>query len=90
MIRQMRFIVALGLLAWPLSAHAQQPTNVPRVGVLSDETASRGTIFDLIADGLRRLGWVEGQNIAFERRYADENEKAFRASPPSWSTFSQM
>ena len=76
MIRQTRFIVALALIAWSLSAQAQQPTKVPQVAVMSDETASRGTIFDLIADGLRRLGWVEGQNITFERRYAEGNEKA--------------
>jgi len=44
---------------------------VPRIGILSDETPSLGTTFGLIADGLRSLGYVEGQNIAFERRYAE-------------------
>jgi len=67
--------LALGLFAWSLSAQPQQPARVPRVGVLSDETPSLGTSFDLIADGLRSLGWVEGQNIAFERRYAEGKEE---------------
>src|SRR6266851_107172 len=76
-IGQVRLVVALalGLFAWPLSADAQQPVGVPRVGVLSDESPSPGTIFEQIADGLRTLGWVEGQNIAFERRYSEGNEE---------------
>jgi putative ABC transport system substrate-binding protein len=74
---QIRFIVAiaLGLFGWPLSADPQQPTRVPRVGVLSDETPSPGTIFDVIAGGLQSLGYVEGQNITFERRYSEGNEQ---------------
>jgi putative tryptophan/tyrosine transport system substrate-binding protein len=72
-IGRTRLIVALtlGLLGWSLSVDAQQPKKVPRIGILSDETPSLGTTFGLIADGLRSLGYVEGQNIAFERRYAE-------------------
>jgi putative ABC transport system substrate-binding protein len=40
---------------------------------LSDESPALGTrIFGLLTTGLRDLGWVEGQNITFERRYAAE------------------
>jgi putative ABC transport system substrate-binding protein len=67
--------LALGLFAWPLSADAQQLTRTPRVGVLSDVTPSLGTILDPVTDDLRSLGWVEGQNIAFERRYSEGNEE---------------
>jgi putative ABC transport system substrate-binding protein len=72
-IGQIRLIVAfaLGLCAWSVSADAQQPTRIPRVGVLSDETRSRA--FEPFAQGLREFGYSEGQNIAFERRYAEEN-----------------
>ncbi len=72
-VGQIRLIVALalGLCAWSVSADAQQLTRIPRVGVLSDETRSRA--FEPFAQGLRDFGYIEGQNIAFERRYAEEN-----------------
>jgi putative tryptophan/tyrosine transport system substrate-binding protein len=65
-------VLALVLFAWSSSADAQQPTSVPRVGILSDESASLGErSFEPFAQGLRDLGYIEGQNIAFERRYAE-------------------
>jgi ABC-type uncharacterized transport system substrate-binding protein len=54
---------ALLLLAAPLAAKAQQVGKVARVGILSPITSTG----DL---GLRELGWVEGRNLAFERRDA--------------------
>ncbi len=77
-IGQVRLVVALalGLFACSLSAGAQQPTRVPRVGVLSDEGPLLGaTTFEPFAQGLRDLGYIEGQNIAFERRYAAEKNE---------------
>jgi putative ABC transport system substrate-binding protein len=65
--------IAVALFVCTLPANAQQPTRIPRVGILSDETPSLGTSFELIADGLRRLGYVEGKNIAFEPRHAAGN-----------------
>ena len=66
--------VSLGLFAWSPLANAQPSTKVPRVGILSDETpALAAKLFEPpLAEGLRDLGWVEAQNIAFERRYAAE------------------
>jgi ABC-type uncharacterized transport system substrate-binding protein len=58
---------------WPLAARAQQP-KVPRLGwlVTGSPTSHR---FSLAAfrDGLRELGYVEGQNIAIEFRWAEGN-----------------
>ena len=74
----MRLVVALalGLLAWPLSTDAQQPTRVPRVGILSDEGALLAAkSVEPFAQGMRNLGWVEGQNLAFERRSSEGNDK---------------
>jgi putative ABC transport system substrate-binding protein len=69
-----RLVVALAIFGWSLAAHAQQPVKVPRIGILSDETPSQAKFFEpAFAAGLRDLGWIEGQNIAFERRYAAEN-----------------
>lgn len=53
-------------IAWPLAAHAQQPANVPTVGWLVFE-ASEGGLAGF-RQGLRELGYVEGQNIAIVAR----------------------
>jgi putative tryptophan/tyrosine transport system substrate-binding protein len=64
---------ALSLFAWSLSAGAQQPTKVPHIGILSDESpVLAAKSLQPFAQGLRDLGYIEGQNIAFERRYAEE------------------
>ncbi len=50
--------------AWPLATHAQQAApNIPRIGILALSTA-RGV--EEVQQGLRELGYIEGQNIAFE------------------------
>jgi putative tryptophan/tyrosine transport system substrate-binding protein len=68
--------LAGGLLAVPLAAEAQPPTNVPRVGYLSDESSSLGSAsFEFIAQGLRGLGYQVGRNIVFEHRYAEGKTK---------------
>jgi putative ABC transport system substrate-binding protein len=64
-------VLTFGLLAWSLSAHAQQPAKVPIIGILSDETPTLAAkSFEPFGQGLRDLGWVEGQNVTIERRYA--------------------
>jgi putative tryptophan/tyrosine transport system substrate-binding protein len=66
----------LGLFGWWLPASAQQPAKVPRIAILSDETSSLAVkFFEPFAQGLRDLGWVEGQNITFERRYGEGENK---------------
>jgi putative ABC transport system substrate-binding protein len=60
------------LLALCWSAHAQQPKKVPRIGYLSAQDPAReSTRSEAIRLGLRNLGYIEGQNIAIEYRYAD-------------------
>jgi putative tryptophan/tyrosine transport system substrate-binding protein len=66
------FALSAMLLALCASAEAQQPTKVPLIGYLSSvdpATDSAGT--EGIRLALRRLGYIEGQNIAFEYRYAE-------------------
>jgi len=62
-----------GLLAAPRAAHAQPAARVYRVGTLSNGKTRTDAEFrqDHWALALRDLGWVEGENVAFERRYAD-------------------
>ena len=72
--------LALGamLLALGFSAKAQQPKKVPRIGYLSGvdpaRESARAEAFRL---ALRELGYVEGQNIAIEYRYAEGKRDRF-------------
>src|SRR5262244_1672911 len=53
-------------------AEAQQPRKVPRIGYLSNtDPASDSPRFEAIRLALRELGYLEGQNIASEYRYAE-------------------
>ena len=66
-------VLAVSLLAAPLDADAQQAGKVPRIGFLSLTSPSdRPPLFDAFRQGLRELGWIEGQNIVIDYRYADD------------------
>ena len=53
-------------------AEAQQPKKVSRIGYLSSGTAAgESTRSDAIRLALRELGYIEGQKIAIESRYAE-------------------
>jgi putative ABC transport system substrate-binding protein len=67
-------MVAGGLLAAPLAAEAQQAGKVYRIVGLWTNPSPQ--MEDVLWQGLRELGWVEGQNFLFERRYAEgRNER---------------
>jgi putative ABC transport system substrate-binding protein len=60
------------LFAQSLSAQAQEPKKIPRMGYLSAfNTADESARAEGIRLALRERGYIEGQNIAFEYRYAD-------------------
>ena len=65
-------ILALSILAAPLSADAQQPAKVVRIGFLNPATpAATAHFLEAFRQALRELGYVEGKNIILERRYAE-------------------
>ena len=66
------FIALLGgaAAAWPLAARAQQP-KVPTLGVLVIGNISPEEFWREFRQGLRDLGYIEGQNIRFEFRSAE-------------------
>ena len=65
------FVTGLGLLlASPGVAYAQPAGKVPRVGYLSYGSPGPSREIDAFRQGLRELGYIEGQNIAVEYRFA--------------------
>lgn len=68
--RDALFLLGGVAVAWPGAARAQAPGRMRRIGVLVDGAAPH-PIADALRRGLHGLGYVEGQTIAFEVRYAD-------------------
>jgi putative ABC transport system substrate-binding protein len=68
-------------LAFGLSAEAQQPRKLARVGYLSSAgPITRGYRIDAFRQGLKELGYIEGKNIIIEYRFAEANQIGY----PSW------
>ena len=66
------------LLALPFPARAQQPKKVPRIGYLSSlDPATESARAEAIRLALRERGYIEGQNIAIEYRYAEGKRDRF-------------
>jgi ABC-type uncharacterized transport system substrate-binding protein len=67
-LKRREFITLIGgaAAAWPLAARAQQQGKIPRIGIIDD-----APMWNAFREGLRDLGYLEGQNIAFEYRTAD-------------------
>jgi ABC-type uncharacterized transport system substrate-binding protein len=71
-IGRRELITALGgAAAWPLAVRAQQAQKMHTIGVLSPAMAAFTPYTTVLFNELRELGWIEGQNIAIERRYAE-------------------
>src|SRR5436190_19192110 len=72
-IARREFVAGLGsTAAWPLAAKAQQP-KVPVIGYLSPTSPSGNdqTVLLAVHQGLRDTGFVEGQNLIIEYRWAE-------------------
>jgi putative ABC transport system substrate-binding protein len=68
----MLFALNSMLFAWSFPAEAQQAEKLPRIGILTPGPVSaRASEFEEFRQSLRKLGYVEGQNIAIEIRSAE-------------------
>src|SRR3954471_11446640 len=69
-MKRREFITALGVAAaWPLAARAQRPGKVPVIGVLGGQSPATNPPILQFRDGLKELGYIEGQNISLEWRW---------------------
>ena len=76
-MRRREFIAGLGVAAWPLAVRAQQ-ANLPIIGFLgSDPQKSDDHRLRAFAQGLAEIGYVEGQNVAIEYRWAGTDYDRF-------------
>ena len=76
-MRRREFITFISgaVATWPLAAHTQQATKIPQIGILSlgrgDKSDASLTTLDAFTPALQELGYTEGRNIAFDRKFAD-------------------
>ena len=70
--RTFLFVFSLGALSAPLAAEAQPAGKVHRIGFLSSGSSTATTpLSEAFLQGLRELGWVEGQNFVIQYRSAE-------------------
>ena len=78
MMNRRMFIGTLGggLLAAPFTTFAQQPTKLPRIGILGNENSPP---WEGLRRGLGDLGYVDGRDITMEWRWSDGRPDRFPA-----------
>jgi hypothetical protein len=78
--RRAFIVTAAGFLAAPLAAEAKQAGKLYRVGYLSaGSQESSEHLNQAFLRGLRELGWIEGQDLIVERRWAEGRNERLRA-----------
>jgi putative tryptophan/tyrosine transport system substrate-binding protein len=78
MMQRREFITLLGgAAAWPIAARAQQPAKLPTIAFVGgDSTDPWSNLLRAFRLGLKSTGFIEGQNVAIEYRWAEgRNEK---------------
>jgi len=71
--------LTLSLLAAPRAAEAQPRATVPRFGILTPASEASPPLWEALRQGLRALGYVGGQNLLLEYRFAAGQPERFAA-----------
>ncbi|HEV2549787.1 MAG TPA: ABC transporter substrate-binding protein [Stellaceae bacterium] len=72
-MRRRDFIIGSAAAAWPLTAHAQQPDRVRRIGVLIGQPEAdpeAATFFSEFTQALHKVGWTAGATVQMDVRWA--------------------
>jgi hypothetical protein len=80
-MRRREFITLLGgaAAAWPLAGHAQQPA-MPVIGYLRSTTVGPAApLLVALRKGLAEAGFTDGENVAIDERYADDDRSRLPA-----------
>src|ERR1035437_3222013 len=83
-MRRREFITLVGgvAAAWPLSARAQQPERLLRIGVrmgYAENDAEAKSWITALVEALKKLGWIEGRNVQIDYRWASGNIERLRS-----------
>ena len=85
--REFISLVGGGAASWPFAARAQ-PAAMPLVGFLHGASPTYlGQFLDALRKGLAESGFVEGQNLAIEYRWADGNSGSAQKRLPHCNSF---
>jgi putative ABC transport system substrate-binding protein len=83
-LQRREFVMLIGgaAYAWPLAAHAQQPADMRRIGVLSafgenDPETQRNLV--AFREALAKRGWTDGRNVKIDYRWGDADPARIRA-----------
>ena len=73
-MRRRKFIKLMGgaAVAWPLTAHAQQPDQMRRIGMLMNRAADNPdgqAYFAAFQQGMQQMGWSDGRNVRIDVRW---------------------
>ena len=79
-MRRRTFIAGLGAVAWPMAAWAQQAA-MPVIGYLGTQSADIDyeNVTVPFLQGLKEIGYVDGQNVSIEYRWAENQPDRLRA-----------
>ena len=78
--RKLLVVLGMGVLAVPLAADAQPTGKVYRIGFIQTAAPNEmGHLIKALDEGLRELGYVEGRNVVFERRFAEGRQERLPA-----------
>jgi putative ABC transport system substrate-binding protein len=81
-MKRREFIAIVGATAaWPITVRSQQPNKISTIGVLwhAGNAQEEGPYLEAVRQGLRDLGYVEGENLKLENRFPNEKPERFRS-----------